>query len=93
MSYITGGPMGKPDAAITRPTVLYVWDHARTPGCADTRSGHVGPVWDPFPQAKDSMHTHYPFRHSDGFVGLRYDGSVKFRKPSSLTNADFLAGE
>jgi prepilin-type N-terminal cleavage/methylation domain-containing protein len=91
MSYITGGPMGQPDGAIQKPDALFVWDHARTPGCADTRAGHVGPVWTPFPPAQDTAHTHYPFRHSEGFVGLRYDGGAKFRKPSSLTNADFYA--
>ena len=90
MSYISGGPMGKPDAAIAKPDVLYVWDHARTPGCADTRKGHIGPEWGAFPKDKDTNHTHYPFRHTDGFVGLRYDGGVKFRKPSSLTTSDFL---
>lgn len=91
MSYITDGPMGRPDAFVTNPTVLFVWDHARTPGCADTRAPRIGPDWDPFPSDQDTQHTHYPFRHSDGFVGLRYDGGSKFRKPSSLTRTDFLA--
>jgi prepilin-type N-terminal cleavage/methylation domain-containing protein len=91
MSYITEGPMGQADGAVVNPTVLFVWDHARTPGCADTRAGNVGPTWNIFPFAADAAHTHYPFRHSDGFVGLRYDGGSKFRKPSSLTNADFIA--
>lgn len=91
MSYITEGPMGQADGFVTNPTVLQVWDHARTPGCADTRPGHVGPTWTPFPPDKDTAHTHYPYRHSDGFVGLRYDGGSKFRKPSSLTDRDFLA--
>lgn len=91
MSYVSDGPMGQADAFVTNPSVLFIWDHARTPGCADTRAGHTGPQWTPFPPDKDTTHTHYPFRHSDGFVGLRYDGSVKFRKPSSLTAADFVA--
>jgi len=91
MSYISYGPMGQPDAFVTNPTALFVWDHAKTPGCADTRTGKTGPTWGPFPPDKDTSHTHYPYRHSDGFVGLRYDGSSKFRKPSSLTDRDFLA--
>ena len=93
MSYISDGPMGKNEAAVVNPGALYVWDHARTPGCADTRvlpHAAVDP-WLPFPIASDTAHTHYPFRHSDGFVGLRVDGGVKFRKPSSLTEADFSA--
>ncbi len=36
MSYIYYGPMGKPDAQIVNPGVFFVWDHAKTPGCADT---------------------------------------------------------
>lgn len=91
MSYVSDGPMGRPDAFVTNPTVLFVWDHARTPGCADTRTGNAGPVWKPFPPAADTAHTHYPLRHSDGFNTLRYDGSAKWRKPSSLTDADFYA--
>jgi prepilin-type N-terminal cleavage/methylation domain-containing protein len=93
MSYISEGPMGKNEAAVVNPGALYVWDHARTPGCADTRvlPHGAGTPWDPFPVVSDTAHTHYPFRHSDGFVGLRVDGGVKFRKPSSLTNADFIA--
>ena len=93
MSYIYGGPMGQPDSFITNPSVYYVWDHARTPGCADTSpTGNANPTMrGPFPVDQDIMHTHYPFRHTGGFVGLRYDGSAKFRRPASLTNADFNA--
>ena len=96
MSYVTDGPMGKPDAFVTNPTVFFVWDHARTPGCADTRKGFEGgngKSWNIFPHDKDTARTHYPFRHSDGFSGLRYDGSAKWRKPSSLSDADFLANK
>lgn len=94
MSYIYFGPMGKPDSAIVNPSVYFVWDHARTPGCADTSAaGNATPnKRGLFPFALDTLHTHYPFRHTDGFVGLRYDGSAKFRKPSSLTSTDFDAG-
>lgn len=93
MSYISDGPMGKNEAAVTNPGALYVWDHAKTPGCADTRvlPHTAGAPWLPFPVAADTAHTHYPYRHSDGFVGLRVDGGVKFRKPSSLTDTDFSA--
>ncbi|BCM93972.1 hypothetical protein IAD21_05867 [Abditibacteriota bacterium] len=92
MSYITDGPMGKNEAAVTNPGALYVWDHANTPGCADTHVAHAANTpWVPFPVELDTSHTHYPFRHSDGFVGLRVDGGVKFRKPSSLTASDFSA--
>ena len=91
MSYITGGPMGKPASAVSNPSVMFVWDHRRTPGCADTRAGFTGPPWNAFPPALDTTHTHYPTRHSQGFVNLRHDTSAKWRQPSSLTNNDFNA--
>ncbi len=91
MSYITAGPMGKPGSAVENPTVCQVWDHSRTPGCADTRPGNSGPTWNPFPVAADTARTHYPVRHLGGFNTLRHDGSAKARKPNSMTNADFLS--
>jgi prepilin-type N-terminal cleavage/methylation domain-containing protein len=91
MSYISVGPMGRADAEVVNPNVLFVWDHSRTPGCADTRSGNSGPVWGIFPPSVDTAHSHYPTRHTGGFNTLRYDGSAKWRKPESLTEADFTA--
>jgi len=92
MSYVTDGPMGRSDAEVVNPTVLHVWEHARTPGCADTRVTHTpGTKWTAFPFASDTAHTHYPFRHTEGFVTLRYDGSAKWRKPATLTASDFSA--
>ena len=93
MSYITVGPMGKPDGGIANPSALFIWDHRRTPGCADTRPGHTGPPWAPFPPDQDTAHTHYPERHSKGFVTLRVDTSVKFRLPMSLRLSDFDADD
>lgn len=102
MSYIVNGPMGRPDSYVVNPSVYFVWDHAKTPGCANTgkatptspsQPGNRGP----FPIEQDTAHTHYPGRHTDGFVGLRYDGSAKFRKYSglttTLTSADFAADQ
>ncbi len=92
MGYADIGPMGKNEAMVVNPGALQVWDHAKTPGCADTGASHtLGTPWPFFPVDADTAHTHYPFRHSDGFVGLRVDGAVKFRKPTSLTSADFNA--
>ena len=105
MSYIYNGPMGQPDAFITNPTVYFVWDHRRTPGCANTgtataTSSATAGFRGPFPIEQDQTgtgaHTHYPNRHTDGFNGLRYDGSAKFRKYSTLdtngtTSKDFIA--
>ena len=93
MSYVTDGPMGRPDAEVINSSVMQVWEHARTPGCADTRVlPHTpGTPWNAFPVSADTKHTHYPLRHSEGFVTLRYDGSAKWRKPTTLSDKDFSA--
>ena len=91
MSYISVGPMGKSDAEVTNATVMFVWDHSRTPGCADTRQPNTTGIWGIFPPSADTSHTHYPLRHTGGFNTLRYDGSAKWRKPEGLTDTDFTA--
>lgn len=95
MSYISAGPKGRPDAEVLNPSVYFIWDHARTPGCADTRSGFraTDAPWPPFPAGADTRHSHFPFRHTNGFLGLRYDGGVRWKKPESLTASDFDAGK
>ena len=89
MSYITGGPMGVPDPAVENPTAYFVWEHARTPACADVRLAQSprGP-WLPFDGTGSD--THYPRRHSEGMIVLRYDGSVKWQRRSTLKANDFL---
>ena len=93
MSYVSYGPMGKPASAVENPSAVIVWDHARTPGCADTRTLPQTTAttwnWPFFPIDKDTAHTHYPTRHLGGFNTLRVDGSAKSRKPNSMTKADF----
>ena len=97
MSYVTRGPMGRADGFVTNPAVMVVWDHAKTPGCADT-SGTLPPpggVFGYYPPATDAAaavsHVHYPIRHSQGFLGLQYDGAVRFRRYSQLADANFYA--
>ncbi len=90
MSYVEGGPMGQSDGAIQDAArMMVVWDHAKTPGCADTVNFKKAPrpPFTPFEGA--GAETHYPLRHSGGFNGLHYDGHVKWRRPSSLHVADF----
>jgi prepilin-type N-terminal cleavage/methylation domain-containing protein/prepilin-type processing-associated H-X9-DG protein len=95
MSYVNGGPMGESDAAISGSfpdigRVMVVWDHARTPGCADTANYATAPQKPPFtPVTGPSAATHYPVRHSDGMNALFYDGHVSFRKPGALRDSDF----
>jgi prepilin-type N-terminal cleavage/methylation domain-containing protein/prepilin-type processing-associated H-X9-DG protein len=94
MSYINGGPMGVSDGAVIGfpdiGRVMVVWDHARTPGCADTTNYATAPAKPPFtPVTGTPSATHYPLRHSEGMNVLYYDGHVKWRKPSGLRDSDF----
>ncbi len=93
MSYVSYGPMGKPASLIDNQAAVIVWDHARTPGCADTRTTPPASAtswnWGFYPPLADTLHTHYPTRHLGSFNTLRVDSSAKSRKPSSMTNADF----
>jgi len=92
MSYITDGPMGRSASSLENPVANFVWDHRRTPGCADTRPGHTGgPAWGVFPPEADTAHSHYPNRHSGGFVTLRHDLSAKWKPVDAVRVEDFIA--
>ena len=102
MSYIFNSPMGRPDAFVSNLGVFFVWDHKRTPGCANTgtstaNSSSSPGMRGPFPlEQETNPPTHYPNRHSEGFNALKYDGSSKFKKSSSLNTSgtssrDFIA--
>jgi prepilin-type N-terminal cleavage/methylation domain-containing protein/prepilin-type processing-associated H-X9-DG protein len=101
MSYINGGPNGKNLVQLTNgngtANVLIVWDHGKTPGCADsthaaTAANPRGP-W-PFPDAT-SPRTHYPDqRHVSVFNVLYCDGHARSMTQAELVQtgpAQFLA--
>ncbi|MCC6444261.1 MAG: prepilin-type N-terminal cleavage/methylation domain-containing protein [Armatimonadetes bacterium] len=91
MSYIYGGPMGMSDSMVSAPSDrVVVWDHRRTPGCADTTNYATNPrpPFTPFEGVAGSE-THYPTRHSGGCNFLFYDGHAKWMRPSSLRVAYF----
>lgn len=91
MSYINGGPMGMPDGYVTDPSNrAVVWDHRRTPGCADTTNytANPRPPFLPF-EGISGSETHYPTRHSGGCNFLFYDGHVKWYRPSMLRVSNF----
>ena len=72
MNYVTGGPNGKRIIDLTTgngsSNIIIVWDHGRTPGCANsTIAAPRGPWTQPgggFILADDV--THYPVRRHDG---------------------------
>jgi prepilin-type N-terminal cleavage/methylation domain-containing protein/prepilin-type processing-associated H-X9-DG protein len=91
MSYVNGGPMGQPDGFIQDAgRIMVVWDHQRTPGCADTTNykQNPRPPFTPF-EGDPNSETHYPKRHSGGFNVLYYDGHAKWVRPAKLRVADF----
>jgi prepilin-type N-terminal cleavage/methylation domain-containing protein/prepilin-type processing-associated H-X9-DG protein len=97
MSYIYGSPMGQSDAYVASAfpdagRIMVVWDHARTPGCADTTNYPTAAQKPPFtPVTGTAAATHYPVRHNDGLNALFYDGHVSLRKPGFFRDSDFRA--
>ena len=94
MSYVYGGPMGVSDAAANSfpdiGRIMVIWDHARTPGCADTANYATAPQKPPFtPVTGVPAATHYPLRHNEGHNVLYYDGHVNWRKPTTFRDSDF----
>jgi prepilin-type N-terminal cleavage/methylation domain-containing protein/prepilin-type processing-associated H-X9-DG protein len=101
MSYINGAPtgqfvpgvgvLGMPDAAIAEPSSrISVWDHRRTPGCADTTNftSNPRPPFTPY-EGNTNSETHYPTRHNGGCNFLFYDSHVKWMRPSQLKESMF----
>jgi prepilin-type N-terminal cleavage/methylation domain-containing protein/prepilin-type processing-associated H-X9-DG protein len=101
MNYVSGGPNGKSLVFLTNgngsSNILIVWDHGKTPGCADsthaaTPANPRGP-W-PFPDAT-SPRTHYPDqRHTNVFNVLYCDGHTTGMTQAGLSDGgvvQFLA--
>ncbi len=103
MNYVTGGPNGRSIQDVTNgngsSNVLIVWDHAKTPGCANSNKAAprgpwadkgTGPAWPPDFTGASSV-THYPTRHTGLFNALYVDGHVVATTPVELTAALFYA--
>jgi prepilin-type processing-associated H-X9-DG protein len=94
MNYTTGGPNGKRLTDIKNGTsnVMYVWDHARTPGCANSRTAAPRGPWTPFTDA--AAQTHYPDqRHLGVFNVLFCDGHVDAMSEIDLGISLFYASK
>ena len=98
MTFIHGGPMGEPDAAVTTGAadpsrVMVVWEHSKGLACGGAaRSGY--PNWQRPPHTPvegTEGELHYPPRHNGGFNALYYDGHVNWRRAASLRDGDFRA--
>jgi prepilin-type N-terminal cleavage/methylation domain-containing protein/prepilin-type processing-associated H-X9-DG protein len=94
MNYVSGGPNGKRLTDLTSgngtSNILIVWDHGKTPGCADsshaaTPANPRGP-W-PFPDTTNPQ-THYPEQRHNGVFNVLYcDGHVTGMTNSGLVQA------
>jgi prepilin-type N-terminal cleavage/methylation domain-containing protein/prepilin-type processing-associated H-X9-DG protein len=95
MNYVTGGPSGKKLVAITNgngtSNVMIVWDHGRTPGCANSRLAAPRGPWKPYVDANDNVH--YPERHMGTFNVLFCDGHVVNMRKGELADQLFYIGD
>jgi prepilin-type processing-associated H-X9-DG protein len=94
MSYVSGGPNGMKLLDVVNgngsSNVLIVWDHGRTPGCANSRIAAPRGPWLPYVDANDT--THYPQRRHNGVFNVLYcDGHVVSMAQSELMDRLFLA--
>jgi prepilin-type processing-associated H-X9-DG protein len=68
---------------------MIVWDHARTPGCANSRIPAPRGPWKPYTNA--AAETHYPSRHMGLFNVLFCDGHVAAMAENDLQDSLFYA--
>ena len=94
MNYVNGGPNGRKLTHLPNGSsnILIVWDHAKTPGCADsTHAATFDNPRGPWPWP-DTAFTHYPSdRHTNVFNVLYCDGHADGMRQSDLVTTMFLA--
>jgi prepilin-type N-terminal cleavage/methylation domain-containing protein/prepilin-type processing-associated H-X9-DG protein len=94
MNYVTGGPNGKRLTDLTAgngsSNIMIVWDHGRTPGCANSKIAAPRGPWQPYMDSTDLVH--YPAgRHSGVFNVLFCDDHVVAMVQSDLADKLFYA--
>src|SRR5262249_12219647 len=94
MNYVTGGPNGKRLTDLTggngSSNIMIVWDHGRTPGCANSKVTAPRGPWQPYNDPADAVH--YPQqRHSGVFNVLFCDARVTAMTQSDLGDKLFYA--
>jgi prepilin-type processing-associated H-X9-DG protein len=96
MNYVNGGPNGRKLTDLTNgngsSNIAIVWDHAKTPGCADsTHAATAASPRGPWPWP-DNTFTHYPSnRHSNTFNVLYCDAHAGSLSQGDLALVLFLA--
>ena len=98
MNYTTGGPNGKKLGQLTvgngTSNITLVWDHGRTPGCANSKiAAPRGPWKQPGNVYElEADVTHYPVRRHDGVFHILFcDGHVAATRQAELLDALFYA--
>jgi len=92
MNYVTGGPNGLTLGEISNGTsnVMIVWDHGRTPGCANSLIPAPRGPWKPYINPDD--YTHYPVRRHSGLFNVLFcDGDVRAMRQTELLDDLFYA--
>jgi prepilin-type N-terminal cleavage/methylation domain-containing protein/prepilin-type processing-associated H-X9-DG protein len=94
MNYVTGGPNGKRLVHLTNgngsSNIAIVWDHGRTPGCANSKIAAPRGPWKPYNNPTDAVH--YPQkRHSGVFNVLFCDAHVMTMQQNELIDQLFYA--
>jgi len=94
MGYVTGGPSGRRLIDIISgngsSNVMIVWDHGRTPGCANSKIAAPRGPWKPYVDPTDVVH--YPQRRHDGVYNVGWcDGHVNAMSQSDLADPLFYA--
>ncbi|MBI3409373.1 MAG: prepilin-type N-terminal cleavage/methylation domain-containing protein [Planctomycetes bacterium] len=94
MNYVTGGPNGKRLVQLIAgngsSNILIVWDHGRTPGCANSKIAAPRGPWHPLVDNTDTIH--YPVRRHDGVFNVLYcDGHVVPLSQSDVADRMFYA--
>jgi len=94
MNYVSGGPNGQRLRDLTNgngaSNILIVWDHARTPGCANSTIAAPRGPWKPYLNPTDLVH--YPIsRHEGSFNVLSCDGHVHAMSQDELHDRLFYA--
>jgi prepilin-type N-terminal cleavage/methylation domain-containing protein len=93
MNYTTGGPNGKRLTDLTNgngsSNIIIVWDHSKTPGCANSTTAAPRGPWKPYSNA--AAQTHYPLRHTRTFNVLFCDDHVANMTQMDLMDSLFYA--
>jgi prepilin-type N-terminal cleavage/methylation domain-containing protein/prepilin-type processing-associated H-X9-DG protein len=92
MNYVTGGPNGLTLTQLSSgngaSNIMLVWDHGRTPGCANSKIASPRGPWQPYIDPNDAIH--YPvMRHGGSFNVLFCDGHVNATMQNELADAMF----